>query len=520
MKILFVRPRSSPETIGLQHVMIVEPLELETLAALVGPEDTPVIVDMILERRPLLFHLRREKPDVLCVTGYITHVDIMIEYCRIAKEWDPDVRTIVGGVHCEVCPDDLDDPAVDFRVVRNAATVFPLLLHHIRGEEEIADGRGEGETPEAVLAPGGRKMTAGVPAPGGQEHPRGVLAPGRREDPEGVLAPGGSELPAGVIAPGERVDAAQLPPFDFTFPHPRRSLTARYRSRYFYIFHDRVALLKTAFGCPYQCTFCFCRAITDGRYFERPLEDVMTELEGIREREIYIVDDDFLVDRGRVLAFVDENRRRGLDKRYLLYGRADFVARNPDVIREFKTVGLSTVIVGFESFFDEELAQYKKGTTASANREAMNVLRTNGIDCYATVIIPPQWDNRRFAECGAIMKSLGIHYVNLQPLTPLPGTGYDLRAARLVIGRGDHARWDLAHVTLRPEHLTVPEFYRAIIDLYNEVLFQPAILMAYLRHYRLSQIWKMTVGTWRVRQQYLGKIREAKEDKDREYANA
>ena len=42
--------------------------------------------------------------------------------------------------------------------------------------------------------------------------------------------------------------------------------------------------------------FCFCRAITQGRYAERPLEDVMTELEAIREREIYIVDDDFLVD--------------------------------------------------------------------------------------------------------------------------------------------------------------------------------------------------------------------------------
>ncbi len=125
MRILFVRPQSSPETIGLQHVMVVEPLELETLAALVGPQDTPAIVDMILEREPFAVLLRRERPDLLCVTGYITHVDIMLEYCRIAKQWDPGVRTVVGGVHCEVCPDDLDDPAVDFRVVRNATAVFP-----------------------------------------------------------------------------------------------------------------------------------------------------------------------------------------------------------------------------------------------------------------------------------------------------------------------------------------------------------------------------------------------------------
>ncbi len=463
MKILFVRPRPSPETIGLRHVMIVEPLELEVLAALVGPGDTPVILDMILEKQSFSSLLRRENPDVLCVTGYITHVGIMLEYCASARKWDPRIRTVVGGVHCEVCPADLDHPSVDFRVVRNAAIVFPLLLNHIRGE-------------------------------------------------------GG--IPKGVLVPGERADASSLPPFDFAAPLPLRSLTERYRNRYFYIFHDRVALLKTAFGCPYKCTFCFCRAITQGRYAERPLEEVMTELEAIREREIYIVDDDFLVDRTRVLAFIGENRRRGLDKQYLLYGRADFIARNPDVIREFKSVGLATVIVGFESFFEEELELYNKGTDVTVNRDAMQVLRNNGVDCYATVIIPPDWDSRRFAECGAIMKSLGIHYVNLQPLTPLPGTGFAVNGNRLVIGREDYPRWDLAHVSLRPEHMTLPQFYKAIVDLYNQVLFQPEVLREYVRRYRLSQIWKLTAGTYRVRRQYIRKMKEAKSGASQEAIHA
>ncbi|HEX9007452.1 MAG TPA: radical SAM protein, partial [Bacteroidota bacterium] len=361
-------------------------------------------------------------------------------------------RTIVGGVHCEVCPADLDDPAVDFRVVRNAVRTLPALLEHIRRA-------------------------------------------------------GG--IPAGVLTPGQPLVEAELPSFDFTYPRPARSLTDRYRDRYFYIFHDRVALLKTAFGCPYKCTFCFCRAITRGRYAERPLEEVMAELETIREREIYIVDDDFLVDAGRVRAFIAENRTRGLDKRYLLYGRADFIVRHPELIREFRSVGLSTVIVGFESFFEDELERYQKGTTAEVNRRAMEVLRENGVDCYATVIIPPEWDREKFLECGTIMKSLGIHYVNLQPLTPLPGTGSTVTDRELVFGRDAYARWDLAHVTLRPGRMTVTEFYRALLELYNTILFQPTVLRDYVRRYRLSQIWKMTIGTMRVRHQYMRKIREA-----------
>jgi hypothetical protein len=107
------------------------------------------------------------------------------------------------------------------------------------------------------------------------------------------------------------------------------------------------------------------------------------------------------------------------------------------------------------------------------------------------------------------MRSLGIHYVNLQPLTPLPGTGFKVQDDCLVIRRTDYARWDLAHVTLRPQYLTVAQFYRAIMNLYRIILFQPRVLWNDLCRYRVSQIWKMTLGTIRVKQQYLRKIHEA-----------
>ena len=74
MKILFVRPAPAKETIGLQHLMIVEPLELEVLASLTSKDDVPVIVDMILEKESIEHIISIEKPDVFCVTGYITNV--------------------------------------------------------------------------------------------------------------------------------------------------------------------------------------------------------------------------------------------------------------------------------------------------------------------------------------------------------------------------------------------------------------------------------------------------------------
>lgn len=52
LRILLIRPKPPKETIGLQHVMICEPLELEYLAGNVDKRAVSVkIIDMILEKK-------------------------------------------------------------------------------------------------------------------------------------------------------------------------------------------------------------------------------------------------------------------------------------------------------------------------------------------------------------------------------------------------------------------------------------------------------------------------------------
>ena len=452
MKIILVRPQPSPLTIGLQHLMIVEPLELEVLAALASPEDELLIVDMILEKQPLEYFLRDFRPELFCTTGYITHLPVMMDYCRKAKAALPNVKTVVGGVHVEKFPEDIDSPDVDFRVVRNATHAFPQLLDHLKY---------------------------------------------------------GAPFPAGVLRPGEAHRPQLLPPYDFYFPLPRRELTARYRHKYFYVFHDKVALMKTAFGCPYQCNFCFCRKITDDHYFARPLEDVLEELFSIREKEVYIVDDDFLLSPKRVAAFINMLKAHNIRKRYLVYGRADFIIRYPELIREFRAVGLRTVIVGLESFDDEELEHYNKHSSRDINERAMKVLNRYGVDCYAAVITAPNWDAGHFQRAGDKMLELGIKFVNLQPLTPLKGTGIEVPDEHLAIRHDDYARWDLAHVAIRPEKMSLREYYAQILHLYERIVFNPANMLSLAVRHPLRMQWKLAKGIRRVRQQYLKRIEEA-----------
>jgi len=57
MKVLLIRPRPHRETIGLQHVMICEPLELEYLSSNVPDKIRDLvdikIIDLIVEKKKM-----------------------------------------------------------------------------------------------------------------------------------------------------------------------------------------------------------------------------------------------------------------------------------------------------------------------------------------------------------------------------------------------------------------------------------------------------------------------------------
>lgn len=455
MNILLVRPRPDRETIGLQHLMVCEPLELEYLAAVATERGhTPIIADMILERKGLVFFIRKYRPCIVAVTGYITHVHIVKAYCQAAKRILPDCVTIAEGVHAEVVPEDFRDESIDCIVRDCALETFRRVI------QAVEEGRDPARVP-------------------------------------GVWQHGKAALPA------------YQPPSENRLP--ARHITARYRARYYYLFHRPCALIKTAFGCPNTCSFCYCRAITRGEYFMRPLDGVIAELASIAEEDVYIVDDNFLVSRARVLAFCRQLAASGIKKRFLVYGRADFIAANPDVIETFAGQGLRAVIVGLESCNQHELDRYQKNSKVQDNEEAVRVLARYGVDCYATLMIPPTWKQQDFRKLGQWLRTLDLAYVNLQPLTPLPGTdgaAADSPEERL-ISRDDFAKWDLAHVVVKPVHMSVSRYYANILWLYYRVLFRPSQTRKHLARYGYWQNLKMVVAVTRISLQYVRKCVQA-----------
>ncbi len=450
MKILLIRPKPHRETIGLQHIMICEPLELEYLVSNI-PEaikhKTDVkIIDLIIERKTYSEILKEEEPDFIVFTGYITHVGVIKELAKEARDIFPNIKIGVGGVHAEVLADDFISPFIDFIYSKNGIDGFNITVR------SLIDGEGDSYIKEKLLNIGPKKSV-------------------------------------------------------FSYKHPDRDSVSRYRKKYYYMFHNPCALIKTSYGCPYDCSFCFCKEITDRKYFTRDLEDVMDELESLPEREIYIVDDDFLYNIHRLKRFIKEIKNRNIDKKFLVYGRADFIVKNKEILKELKTVGLQAVIVGIESLRGKDLEAYNKKTTKDINEDCIKILKELDIELYATLIIPLDFSSRDFKDMTNWLRVLDVRFVNLQPLTPLPGTDiFHDYLKDLIVKREDYHLWDMAHVVLKPKYMSISKFYFYLLLSYYRVVMRPKHLLALIKKHGLKSNIKMLIGSSFVSIQYIKKI--------------
>lgn len=451
MRILLIRPRPHKETIGLQNVMICEPLELEYLSSNIEPLGHDVfIVDMILEKKSISYFLKKYKPDVVGITGYIAHVNVIKDYALEVKKYNKNIKVIVGGVHAEVNPEDFECKSIDYIIRANGIKTFINILDKLEN----------------------KKKTNNIDCVYNRKKSNNYL---------------------------------KETTFNYIFPD--RGKVDKYRKHYYYMFHRNCSLMKTSFGCPYQCKFCFCRKVTDEKYFTRDLDNIIEELKSVKETEIYIVDDDFLVNKKRLLKFCELLKKNNIKKKYLIYGRADFIANNEDVIREMKSVGLRAVIVGLESCDSNELVDYNKKTNVEINEKAVSILKKYDVECYGTFILGLDWEKKDFNALAKWIKKLGLVFVNLQPLTPLRGTElYESYKKDFIIREDEYEKWDLAHLVVKPSKISVRKYYWYTMVLYYKITVNPKSAFYMIRKYGLHDTLKLSVGAFKVNLQYLKKL--------------
>lgn len=421
MKVLLVQPPQFGKP-GFTKIAMVEPLGLEMVAGALVDDHEVRIHDMRVDE-DLEAAMRSFRPDAVGISCCFT-IDVYrtrrIAH-RIKDNGTPFV--FVGGLHASLNPPDFADDAIDCVVVGAGEFASRELIDALESKRDLHEVQG------LVLNDGEQTFTG----------PRKQIK-----------------------------DLDEL-------PLPARHLLPRgRRNRYFFNFWKPLVTIETARGCPHRCNFCSVWTFFEGRCTTKSPERVADELGQLNERYVLITDDNFLlnVKRAREIAEIIEDR--GIKKRYSFQARSDTIVRHPEIISQWKKIGLSHVFIGFESLDEERLAAVNKKNSVETNEGALKICHDHGLAVTTAFIINPDFEQSDFERLRNYIVSQRISLPQFTVLTPLPGTALFRDMEKKIMFK-NYELYDFIHSVL-PTKLDPKEFYREFASLYSAAYIHTGVL--------------------------------------------
>lgn len=237
--------------------------------------------------------------------------------------------------------------------------------------------------------------------------------------------------------------------------------------------------ISSSRGCPYTCTFCVnCK---NSFWMSRSVENVMDEIRSNLKKRTYqyisFVDCNFFVDCDRAMKILKLIHDEYEDITISFQLRADQICHNEEYIKEISNYKL-LVEVGIESNSLSVLKRYNKMTTPEINQRAIDILKQNGINYAAYMIMFEALENVQDvrANFDFIKENKIYTYQNIgnlyQAMFPFYGSRYYEEY-------GQHYKGSIHHRTLPMfQDVVVGELYAAVYnfrnrheDRVNEILY-------------------------------------------------
>lgn len=286
--------------------------------------------------------LRELAPEIVGATAITPSIYRAERTLQIAKEVDPDVVTVLGGIHGTF-------------LYAQVLTEAPWIDAVVRGEGEevflnLVRTVDEGRWPEE------RHMVRGI---------------AYREDDRVVATP------------------AEPPIADIDRIWPDWGILDW--SKYIYIpMNTRVAIPNFARGCPFTCSFCsqwkFWRD-----YRIRDPKRVVDEIELlVKEHQVgffILADEEPTINKKKFVAFCEELIARKLPVLWGINTRVTDILRDEDLLPMYRKAGLIHISLGTEAAAQLKLDRFNKETTVAQNKKAIELLRKNGIVSEAQFIV-------------------------------------------------------------------------------------------------------------------------------------
>jgi radical SAM superfamily enzyme YgiQ (UPF0313 family) len=199
-------------------------------------------------------------------------------------------------------------------------------------------------------------------------------------------------------------------------------------------------------------------------YLQRTPEDVVNEIENLKEDHIYFVDDEMFINIKRVTKIAELLKKRNIKKKYISWARSDTIANHPSVFKLWKEVGLDVVYVGLESMDQKRLEDYNKKTGYETNLKAIKILKSFDIMLHAAFIVHPDFTKEDFKLLEKNVMDLCPSEITFTVLSPSPGTNlFEQHKNKLICNPFKY--YDCMHSVI-PTNMTIKRFYQYYGRLY------------------------------------------------------
>ena len=198
------------------------------------------------------------------------------------------------------------------------------------------------------------------------------------------------------------------------------------------LFHKEYTIdsIQTTRGCPFDCSFCSVTAFNGAKYRMRPVEDVLKEVEMVKTKNMFFIDDNLLgyskKSKDHAMAIFQGMIDRGIEKDWWTQCSLN-VADDETVLAKMAESGCKLIFIGIESETAEGLVDTNKTLNTRMGfdkyTEAFNKIHKYGMAVIGSFIFGLDSDTVEALEHRKeYILSQPIDAYQTGILTPLPGT--------------------------------------------------------------------------------------------------
>lgn len=366
--------------------------------------------------------IKASAPDFIGSTAYTSSINDAMAVLRAAKEVNPEIVTLIGGIHANFCYEVL---------LREYPDVLDIV---VRGEGEIT-------TPELIQA-----LNEGTALDK-------VLGIAYRENGQIRVNP-----PRPFV---EDLDSL-IPAWDLV----------DWEDYSFYVMPgSRLGIVNSSRGCINECSFCSQQKFWHRSYRERKAEKFVEELECLRDSygvNVVMLSDEYATrNRVRWERILDLMIERQTNVHLLLETCVGDIIRDADIMWKYRKAGVLHIYVGVEATSQDKLDHFKKNIACEESREAIRLINDAGMLTECSFVLGmPDDTPEHIEETLALAKHYDPDFAHFLLIAPWPYADI-YEELKDYVAEKDYSKYNFVEPVVRPKNMTMEEISRAVIDCYR-----------------------------------------------------